>query len=68
MIRQLDHCDAPPTCPFCGTPMTLVRIEPRVASFTELQTFRCFACDDLPAAELEKTRAVRAVVWPRHLH
>jgi len=48
--------------------MTLVRIEPRVASFTELQTFRCFACDDLPAAELEKTRAVRAVVWPRHLH
>ena len=32
--------------------MTLVLIEPKVASFTELYTFRCFGCGD-----------VRAVTW-----
>lgn len=48
--------------------MTLVRIDPRVASFTELHTFRCFACDDLPATELEKTQAVRTVAWSHRLH
>jgi len=48
--------------------MTLVRIDPRVASFTELHTFRCFACDDLPATDFEKTRAVRTVARARHLH
>jgi hypothetical protein len=46
-------------------PMTLVRIDPRVASFTELHTFRCFACDDLPATALEKAEQVRTVSRPR---
>jgi len=45
--------------------MTLVRIDPRVTSFTEMHTFRCFACDDLPATTLEKTEQVRAVSRPR---
>jgi transposase-like protein len=44
-----DHCE--PTCPICGISMVLVRIDPRVASFSELRTFRCFACDDLRATE-----------------
>jgi len=68
MIRQLNQCAVPPTCPFCGMAMTLVRIDPRVTSFTELHTFRCFACDDLPATDFEKTRAVRTVARARHLH
>ena len=29
--------------------MVLVRIDPRVASLSELRTFRCFACDDVRA-------------------
>jgi hypothetical protein len=60
-----DYSAPPPTCPICGISMTLVRIDPRVASFMELHTFRCFACDDLPATELEKIQQVRAVSWPR---
>jgi hypothetical protein len=31
--------------------MVLVRIDPRVASFSELRTFRCFACDDVRMTE-----------------
>jgi len=31
--------------------MVLVRIDPRVASFSELRTFRCFACDDVRTTE-----------------
>ena len=45
--------------------MTLVLIEPGVASFTELRTFRCFACGDVRAIEQKKTEAVRAAAWPR---
>jgi transposase-like protein len=61
MIRSYADSSLAPTCPICGMSMTLVRIDPRVASFTELHTFRCFACDDLPARELEKTQQIRAV-------
>jgi hypothetical protein len=45
--------------------MTLVQIDPRVTSFTEMHTFRCFACDDLPPTTLEKTCEVRTVARPR---
>jgi transposase-like protein len=41
------HNQCEPTCPICATPMVLVRIDPRVASFSEVRTFRCFACDDV---------------------
>ncbi len=45
--------------------MTLVLVEPRVASFTELHTFRCFACGDVRAVEQEKAQYIRPAVWPR---
>ena len=45
--------------------MTLVRIDPRVTSFTEMHTFRCFACDDLPSMTLEKTQQAGTVSRPR---
>jgi len=45
----LSHSE--PTCPICGMSMVLVRIDPRVASFSELRTFRCFACDDVRTME-----------------
>src|SRR5450631_1624756 len=39
----------------CGImPMTLVQIDPRVASFAELHIFTCFACGDVRAIEREK--------------
>jgi hypothetical protein len=31
--------------------MTLVFVEPRVASFSELHLFRCFACGDMRSFE-----------------
>jgi hypothetical protein len=31
--------------------MTLVFVEPRVASFSELHLFRCFACGDMRSIE-----------------
>jgi hypothetical protein len=40
-----------PSCPVCRMPMGLVFIEPRVASFAELQIFRCFACGDVRSIE-----------------
>lgn len=46
-------------------PMTLVQIDPRVASFAELHTFRCFACGDVRAIEQDKSPYVQAAVWPR---
>ena len=49
-----------PNCPVCGIPMVLVRVEPRVASFSELRTFRCFACDDGRVAE-QKTLLFRHI-------
>lgn len=33
----------------------LVFIEPKVASFTELQIFRCFACGDMRSIEQKKS-------------
>ena len=45
--------------------MTLVLIKPRVASFSELHTFHCFACGDVRAVEQDKTHYIRAAVWPR---
>lgn len=39
--------------------MVLVRIDPRVAAFTELHTFRCFACGDVRAIEQQKTDYVQ---------
>jgi hypothetical protein len=45
--------------------MALVQIDPRVASFAELHTFRCFACGDVRAIEKNKSPYVRAAVWPR---
>jgi hypothetical protein len=45
--------------------MTLVLIEPRVASFAELHTFRCFACGDVRAVEQKTTHMVQAAAWPR---
>ena len=37
-----------------------VQIDPRVASFAELRTFRCFACGDVRAVEQSKTDYVSA--------
>lgn len=31
--------------------MALVQIDPRIASFEELHTFRCFGCGDVRAVE-----------------
>jgi hypothetical protein len=45
--------------------MALVQIDPRVASFAELRTFRCFACGDVRAIEQGKSPYVQAAVWPR---
>jgi len=64
MVQKDDGHSAPP-CQICGIPMTLVLIEPKVTSFTELHTFRCFACGDVRAIEQKKTQAVRAAAWPR---
>jgi transposase-like protein len=44
-----------PPCPICGISMVLVFIEPKVASFTELQIFRCFACGDMRSIEQKKS-------------
>jgi hypothetical protein len=55
MARKDDNHPASP-CPICGMVMTLVRIEPRVASFTELHTFRCFACGDVRAIEQDEQK------------
>jgi predicted RNA-binding Zn-ribbon protein involved in translation (DUF1610 family) len=44
-----------PLCPICGMAMVLVRIDPRVASFSELHTYRCFTCGDVRAIEHENT-------------
>lgn len=52
-----DHAE--PICPTCATAMVLVRIVPRVASFTELRIYRCFACDDLRGAGPQKTVLTR---------
>ena len=35
--------------------MVLVRVDPRVAAFSELHTYRCFACGDVRAVERQKT-------------
>jgi hypothetical protein len=40
-----------PSCPICKISMVLVFIEPRGASFTELNIFRCFACGNMRSIE-----------------
>lgn len=45
--------------------MTLVQIDPRVASFAELHTYRCFACGDVRSIEQNKSPYVQAGVTPR---
>jgi uncharacterized Zn finger protein len=60
MGRKLDDRPAP-ICPICGMAMVLVRVDPRVASFSELRTYRCFACGDVRAVEQSKTDYVSAV-------
>jgi transposase-like protein len=47
--------EAAPLCPLCGMAMVLVRVDPRVAAFSELHTYRCFSCGDVRAVELQKT-------------
>jgi hypothetical protein len=64
-MAQIDDGRDLPACVIYETPMTLVLNEPKVASFTELQTFRCFACGDRLTGEQEKTQPVRSAVWPR---
>ncbi len=39
--------------------MVLVRVEPRVISFSELRTFRCFACDEIRTTEQRTFRFAR---------
>jgi len=51
-------------CPICGISMALVFIEPRVASFTELHIFRCFACGDMRSIE-QKASPHNQVARPR---
>jgi hypothetical protein len=54
MARKSDDASVP-LCPICGMAMVLVRIDPRVASFSELHTYRCFACGDVRAIEQQNT-------------
>ncbi len=44
-----------PLCPICGMTTVLVRVDPRVAAFSELHTYRCFACGDVRAIERQMT-------------
>jgi hypothetical protein len=66
MGRKAD--DQPvPLCPLCGMAMVLVRVDPRVAAFSELLTYRCFACGDVRAIERQMTDyASAAAVRPAH--
>jgi len=59
MGRKLDDRPAP-ICPICGMAMVLVRVDPRVASFSELRAYRCFACGDVRAVEQSKADYVSA--------
>jgi hypothetical protein len=54
MGRKYDD-EAAPLCPICGMAMVLVRVDPRVAAFSELHTYRCFSCGDVRAVERQKT-------------
>jgi hypothetical protein len=65
LMTKMDDDRAAPSCPNCLMPMTLVQVDPRVASFAELHTFCCFGCGDVRAIEQEKSSSVRAAVWPR---
>ena len=40
------------SCLVCEMPMTLVRITPKIAAFSEVDTFRCFACGDVQTMEI----------------
>ena len=58
---QKDEGHSVPLCQNCGMAMRLVQIDPRVAAFAELRTFRC----DVRAIEQERTQAVQPAAWPR---
>ena len=58
MGQMIREC-AEPNCPVCGMPMVLVHVDPRVASFSELRTFRCFACDDIRTTAQKTLRFAR---------
>jgi len=45
--------------------MALVRIDPKVLSFAELHTFRCFGCGDVRAVE-QKKRQQGPAAWPHY--
>jgi hypothetical protein len=42
--------------------MVLVRVDSRVTKFSELHTFRCFACGDVRAIEQQETDRIPAGV------
>jgi len=44
--------------------MTLVQIDPRVASFAELHTFLCFDCGDVRAIEQDKSPYAQTAAPP----
>lgn len=44
----------PASCLVCEIPMTLVRIKPKVVSFSEVDTFRCFTCGHISIVESKK--------------
>jgi|ERR1035438_10224429 hypothetical protein len=43
-LRPSIDDDGPASCLDCEMPMTLVRIKPKISSFTKLHVFRCFGC------------------------
>ena len=49
-----------PPCPICGMSMVLVFVEPKLASCTELQIFRCIACGDMCSIEQKTGSGIQA--------
>ena len=64
---QKDDSHSAPLCQICGKAMMLVQIDPRIASFAELHTFRCFARSDVRATERKNTQVVQPAAWPRRV-
>jgi hypothetical protein len=64
-MAQKIHDPCEPVCPTCETAMVLVRIVPRVVSFSELRTYRCFACDDVRGTGHQRTLLARVSTIPR---
>jgi hypothetical protein len=64
MIRADDNPSVP-LCPSCAMPMALVQVDPRVAAFAQLCTFRCFGCGERQAVEQPKSPYLQAADDPR---